>query len=188
MLDLGYLISSIKQWHPKLGVILEQMQDAVNSTAKNIAVDPTAKYPTPPPLDAIDVKAAGGVAHVVLTHNSPIDKHVLYHVEADTDPSFPQPHVVVSGSYSRTHFVTQPSINDNGDTQHWYFRAFPQYHGSDPAEPTVFGGRGTPTPVNTGGGVMLTPLPSTGSGTAAPNGQQGGQGIGVDQHRLPLLK
>jgi hypothetical protein len=94
-------------------------------------------------------------------------------VEYDTDASFPQPHVVHLGASRSMAPMTLPAMDDNGNPQKFFFRAYSQYHGSHPG-PKVHSG----VAVDPGGTHMLTLLPSTGSGTAAANGQEGGSGFG----------
>lgn len=156
---------------------LTSIRDAVNNLGGTVGADPTQPIDAPPPIDAVNVKAASGLVHVTLTHNPPINKNIQYIVEADTDPSFPAPHVVDLGA-SRGHFLALPSQNDSGGAQSWYFRAYSQYLGSKtPSNPVNFGGT-TPTAVNVGGTTQLTPLQSNGSGTADSTGTQGGWGLG----------
>jgi hypothetical protein len=175
-LDLGNLIDRIKTKDPYSAVVLNKIADAVNNLARNVGNDSNGTIPAPPPLESLNVKAASGTVHVVLTHNAPIQKGIQYFVEHSTDVSFAQPHVVHLGA-SRGTVLTLPAKNDSGtDTPH-YFRAYAQYPGSAATAPIYFGDS-TPTAVSVGGSTQLTLLPSTGSGTAAANGQQGGQGLG----------
>jgi hypothetical protein len=127
------------------------------------------------------VKAANGTVHVTLTDNSQRSRTLNYFVESDTDPSFPQPHVdhLVA---SRGAFLNRPALDDNGAAQKWYFRAFSMQPGSSQrSDHVVFGGSNSPTAVDVGGTTQMTPLPSTGSGTASTSGQQGGTGFGTAQ-------
>jgi hypothetical protein len=182
MLDLGNLIDRISVKDPYSAIVLQKIADGVNNLAINSANNPSGFATPPPRLEGINVKAASGLVHIVLTHNAPIQKGIQYLTEADTNPAFPQPHVIDHGA-SRSAFVTLPAKNDGGDAQSWYFRSYAQYPGSKPTTPIVLGGSTTPTPVSVGGSTQLTPLASTGSGTASNNGQQGGQGLGVNLFR-----
>ena len=177
MLNLGPLIAHVRaNLDPKLGDVLEQFQAAINQTGINTGTDPKGQYKTPPQLQGINVKAANGQVHVVLTHNVPIQRGMEYFVEADTDPSFPQPHVEPLGA-SRGKFFPLPGKTDGGATQHWYFRGYAQHPGGQATAKMVHGGQ-TPIAVDVGGTTQLTPIPSTGSGTALANGTQGGHGFG----------
>lgn len=156
---------------------LNRIQEAINGLGNSVGADATQPLPPPPPIDSVNVKAASGLAHVTLTHNAPISRNIQYHVEMDTDPNFPAPHVVDLGS-ARGAFVSLPAKDDSGSSQSWYFRAYPQQFGSSgPAIPTNYGGT-TPAAVNVGGTTQLTPLQSNGSGTASSDGTQGGWGLG----------
>lgn len=164
---------------------LQRVQIAINNLGTHVGADPTGSLPPPPVIDSVNVKAFGGLVHITLTHNSPIQRNIQYHIEADTNPNFPSPQPFDLGS-SRVHFMMLPALDDNSAPQSWYFRAYSQYLGSKtPSIPTNFGGI-TPTGVNVGGSVQLTPLQSAGSGTASPTGTQGGWGLGKTLYRQPL--
>jgi hypothetical protein len=177
MLDLGNLLDKVASDHPELAVVIQKIADFTNNLARNSANSGNGNFPTPPNLEGLSVKASGGLVHISITHNAPIQKGITYFTEADTNPAFPQPHVIDHGS-SRSHFVNLPAKNDSGAGQSWYFRSYAQYPGSKATSPINFGGT-TPTAVSVGGNTSLTPLSSTGSGTASANGQQGGQGLGT---------
>lgn len=188
MLDIGKYVAEIRSRanalpvFARLALALEQTQDAVNSVATATGVDATNHTTPPDPPSNINVKAAGGVAHVTLSDTSTRSRALNYFIEADTDPAFPNPHVEHLGA-SRGAFISLPGKADDASTQPWYFRAYSQYPGSaQRSDHQVFGGS-TPTGVDVGGLVQLTPLPSTGSGTASTNGQQrsGEGGFGVLQ-------
>lgn len=188
MIDGSQFLKEIRSKDPHLGLLLEQIIDGVNGTANHIGVNPNGQVAPPPPLEALEVKANNGDVHVSLTHNSPIGKNIRYFVEASVDPTFQNvdpAHVFDLGT-SRGLFTRLPAMDDDGNPQNWHFRAYPQYQGSEAGEKTYFGTMVNPTPVATGGTTQLTPLKSKGSGTAAPDGSQGGQGLGTDLRRLPL--
>lgn len=185
MIDGSQFLKEIRSRDPHLGLLLEQLIDGVNGTSQHLGVDPKGKVAPPPAIEKLDVTANNGDIHAVITHNAPINKNIRYFVEADTDPSFMQPHVFDLGS-SRSLFTRLPDKNGNGDSLNWHFRTYAQYQGSNASEKTFFGTLVNPTAVAPGGSTQLTPLPSTGSGTAAPDGQQGGQGLGTDLRRLPV--
>ena len=180
------------------GSLFSRIIRSVNTLSKNIAVAPVGKLSPPPPIDSIQVKGVqtgnqivcpGEILHFTLTHNVPIQKGVQYFSEWDTSQNFIQPHVIDHGA-SRTHTMTLPTLQDDGMTPNvFYLRSYAQYHGSNPSVKTVLGGLSNATQIvmsGTGAGATsMTPLPSTGSGTAAPNGQQGGKGIGVVLNRPP---
>lgn len=164
---------------------LQRIEDAINQTAEVMGVDATQKVATPPPVQGLSAKAAGGFVHFTITDNAPIRKNLQYFVEYSTDPTFGTAHTLDLGA-SRTHPpIALPAMDDNSNPQTWYARAYSQYHGSDAGKKVNFGGT-TPAAINPGGSLALTLLPSTGAGTASPFGTQAGQGLGKDFQRLPL--
>jgi hypothetical protein len=157
---------------------LQRIEDAVNALGTNSAVAPKGKLPVPPTIQQLNVKTDGnGLVHAVISDANPIQKGLHYFVEYSTDKSFSQPHVVHLGASRSMNPITLPAKDDDGNPQQFFFRAYSQYPGSDPGAPQHFGGD-TPTPVDPGGSVQMTLLPSTGSGTAPNDGQRGGSGFG----------
>ena len=187
ILDGGQELSFIAQQSPYLGTLLRKIIGAVNTTAKNASVSAIGNVSPPNPVDAVSVSGAladnavsvqGEVLHLTLTHNQAVDKGVRYFTEIDTDPNFTQPHVHDHGT-SRSAFINLPTKNTSGTPHTFYVRSYAQYHGSNPTKPTVFGGLNGPYPITMGGSSKVDLLPSTGSGTASPSGQQGGKGLGT---------
>jgi hypothetical protein len=168
------------------GSLLTRIISAVNTLAKNAGVAAVGKVSPPPPVNRINVQGTlsgdtvtcpSEVLHWTLDHNQAIAKGVNYFSEIDTDPSFPAPHVYDHGS-SRSAFLTLPS-HDNNNVQHtFYLRSYAQMPGSDPSAPTVHGNLGAPLKIKMTGTSKTSLLTSAGSGTASPNGQQGGHGLG----------
>jgi len=163
---------------------LQKIVDGINNLGQQLAAEPVGHSQAPAPLAGVNVKTAGELVHVTLTHNVPVSKNIHYFLEYDTNPSFSNPHVEHLGT-SRGRVLNLPSLSDTGDTHDWYFRAYPQFPGSHPAKPVNFGGI-VPTAVNLDGTTELTLQNSTGSGTAAPDGQQGGYGFGKSNIRRPV--
>jgi hypothetical protein len=178
----GQFLKEIKNTNPHLGLLIEQIIDSVSGTAQQLGIDPKGRVSPPAPPEALNVIASNGSVHAVITHNAAVNKGVRYFVEADTNPAFQQPHVFDLGT-SRSLFTSLPNAKTGGGTTPWHFRAYAQYNGSDATEKIYFGSKVNPTPVTVGGITTFTPFPSTGSGTAAANGEQGGQGLGVVLHR-----
>lgn len=185
----GRELSYLTQKDALLGSILQRIITSVNTIGANTAVSPTGKLPAPAPIDSIDVQGTkdddtntitvpSEHLHWTMTHNAEVQKGIQYISEIDTDPNFPQPHIVDHGC-SRSGFVSLPA--NNGDTPNvYYLRSYPQYHGSDPAPRTTLGGRdGATRIVLTAAGAGHGLLSSKGSGTASPTGQQGGKGLGT---------
>jgi hypothetical protein len=184
MLDIGQFLTEIRAWKPRLALSLQQLVNGINQVGSAVGVDPTGHTQAPSAPQGIAIKAAGGIVHAVLTDNTQRSRNLHYFLEADTDPSFPQPHVEHLG-VSRGRFLTLPAMDDDSNPLVWYFRAYSMYPGSERRSThQVFGGSATPTPVSVGGSVTLTPLSSTGSGTASSTGRQGGVGFGNAQYSV----
>lgn len=187
-LDLSQFLSEVKNasdWQSaQRGVfqMLSQIEQHVNNGFSQVGVSTMTQTTPPDAPQNLDIKANNGTVQFVITHNSPVTRTDKYFVEADTDPAFSQPHVLHAGP-SRTGFATLPNTDDSSAPQPWHFRAFVQRNGSPASAKINFGPQYNPTPVTVGGTTQFTPIPSTGSGTAAANGQQGGQGLGNNYYR-----
>jgi hypothetical protein len=187
ILEGGRELPFLSQQNTYLGSILQRILDAVNLTAKNAGVSSVGKIAPPDPVDSVNIQgtqlgskliAPSEILHLTLTHNGPVKKNVQYITEVATDSNFSNPHIIDHGC-SRSAFVHLPTYLDDGVTkQIYYVRSYPQYPGSDPARPTVFGGLAQPIQVQMTGSSAGTLLQSTGSGTASPTGNQGGHGLG----------
>lgn len=183
MLDLGKFTQSIQIRDRETAAALRLVEQAINRLGKNLGADPTSDRASPPDVQQLQVKTSGEMAHVVIQDNNPIAKHVNYFVEYANEPNFLQPHVEHLGT-SRTRVLNLPTNADSPDggvtpgaQQQYYFRAYSQYAGSKPSKYVNYGGH-LAAPVTMTGSTSMTLLPSTGSGTAANNGQQGGYGFG----------
>lgn len=182
----GQFLSILNQENPMLGAIFQRVIDGINHVASSAAVSANGQLAAPPAPDSVSVKAAGEMVHVAITHNAPVVRGVRYFTEAATSPSFSQPIVIDHGASRTSHPFPLPSKNDSGHVQTWYFRSYAQYPGSPPSGKTVYGGASSPVGIQLGGYTSMTTLPSRGSGTASPSGEQGGQGMGTVPKR-PLL-
>jgi len=155
----------IRATNPKLYEAIVALKNAI----------PNLQLPAPPQVASINVTASNGVFQVALVDAGNPVKGVGYFVEYDTDPGFPQPHVIDLGA-SRTWRGTLGNLT-------LYFRGFSQYMpplDSPPSPTLAFGGNANPTAVTGGGSAGPSLFDSTGSGTASTSGQQGGQGHGVN--------
>ena len=185
----GQELSYIAQKDAYAGTLFSRIIAALNQMAKNAGVAAVGKVSPPHPVDTINLSAPAPVSGVVtipnsevlhwtIQHNATVNKGVHYFSEVDTNPSFTNPHVISHGT-SRSGFLSLPTKNAAGDTTHtYYLRSYPQYPGSDPQKPTVFGGVSGAIGIQMGGASQTDILSSTGSGTAAANGSQGGKGFG----------
>ena len=185
MLDVSQFLTEIRGNNPRLAFMLDKMVTAINQTAKATGVDSTSFQSAPHPPQSISVKAANGTAHVTITDASKRSRALCYFVEHSTDPNFLAPHVAYLGA-ARGVFLNLPGFDDSGAAQPWYFRAYSMYPGSTKASAhALFGSAGVATPVSVGGATQLTPLTSTGAGTASTSGQQSGGGFGTSQYSRP---
>ncbi len=165
--NLDYLRSK----DPKLLEIVKDIQQAVTNIQQGTTVSANPKDATlpPPQVTSLAVTAADGIFQAVIKDTGTVNKGVTYFLEFDSDPTFPQPHVIQLNA-ARTWRGSLGNLTT-------YWRAYSQYQGSMPSIPTTFGGS-TPMAV-VGGGSSGPALPtSTGSGTASQTGQQGGAGLG----------
>lgn len=179
MADLkgGQLLSEIENSFPKLGVFFRtKVLPAINTLGQNAAVAPVGEIAPPSKPGGVNVKVAGEIAHITIDDAQQLQRGAQYHVELANNPQFSQPHVEHLGS-SRGRFINLPTNDDSGAPHAWYARAYSQYQGSQPSAVTYHGGD-APLAFTMGGTTNLSPLPSTGSGTASSNGQQGGSGLG----------
>lgn len=168
----------------------QRIIEAVNSLAHKLGVSVHGDIDPPPPITYVSAKASNEMLHVALTHtpSKPVSRAINYFVEVDTNPSFPQPHVFHLGA-SRELLTPLPGLDDNGNPVKYYVRAYSQYPGSKPSAPTSFGGKpgaegGSDISITMGGTTSMSLIPSTGSGTAGLNGQQGGFGFGKNPHSV----
>jgi|ERR1017187_4098266 hypothetical protein len=183
----GRELAYINQRDAYAGSLFGRLIAAMNTLAKNAGVAAVGKVSPPPPIDAINVQgtlsgstmtAPSEILHWTLQHNQAIQKNIHYFSEIDTDPNFPAPHVVAHGA-SRSAFLTLPKMDNAGNVQTYYLRSYAQMPGSNPCKPKVHGNLGGAIGIQMTGTSKTSLLPSAGSGTASPNGQQGGHGLGI---------
>jgi hypothetical protein len=183
--ELSFVEQSMSAY---LGSLLRRTINAVNTLSLNSGVAAVGKTPAPPKVDSISISGTQSgntftcpseILHIALTHNQAVAKGVRYFTEVDTNSQFTQPHVFDHGT-SRSLFATLPTYSSAGVQATYYLRSYAQYPGSDPCEPTVFGNLSGSTAIKMTGSSVTALLPSTGSGTASPQGQQGGLGLGKD--------
>ncbi len=184
----GQELTILQQKDFNNGNLLARIIDAVNGLAQNIGAAAVGKLNPPPPVQSIQVQGiqSGNVItcpseilHWTINHTQEIQKHVHYFSEVATEPNFLQPHVIDHGT-SRTGFLSLPTFQNDGATLNtYYLRSYAQYPGSDPQKPTVLGGLAGATQIQMTGSSATTLLSSTGSGTAAATGTQGGKGLGT---------
>ena len=175
------------------GSLFDRIIKAVNTLAKNAGVAAVGKISPPHPIDSINVQgtlsgntltAPSEILHWTLAHNQAVSKGVKYFSEIDTNPDFTAPHVFEHGSSRTGPLISLPTYATAAakiavTPTTYYMRSYAQYHGSDPSKPTVHGNLGGAIGIQMTGSSVTQLLPSTGSGTASTNGQQGGHGLGI---------
>ena len=121
----------------------------------------------PPQVNAVNVMASGGVAHVQITdNNSNLYRGITYHVQYATDAGFTNP---CNGPSGPSRDIRIPVGN-----QPLYYRAFSDYPTSGASAPVHYGGS-TPLAVAATGTDAPPIPPGQGSGTGTP-GQISGAG------------
>ena len=159
---------------PRMGAYLARaltkLEQTVNQIGQNTNSDPTGTLPPPPPLSAVNVANNGAnLVHVTLTDNNKLIKNTRYWVEVSPNSSFEGAYPEDLGA-SRHRILNLPQGT-------YYVRGFHQYPGGTPSTPINYGGS-VPTAITITSGSTLSLLSSPGSGTAAPDGSQPGQGLG----------
>lgn len=175
-LDLSKHTQAIQVRDRETAAALRMIEDAINHLAKNTGSSALGEPSPPGNIQALNVKVNGELAHASITDNSPLTRNIHYFLEYANEPNFLAPLVEHLGT-SRQRVLNLPTNDDGGVAHNYYLRAYSQYPGSKPSARVNFGGQ-LPSAVVMNGSTNLTLLPSTGSGTAAPNGEQGGQGFG----------
>ncbi len=167
----------------KLGQYIRQyLAPSIQTTAQNAAVSPESQIPAPAPPESVQVHVAGELMQVVVNHTSPVQKGARHLIHIATNPQFTNALIHDAGASRAPMHFNLPTKDAGGLTHNYYVAAVVQYPGSQPSEPTFFGGA-APAMVNMGGTTQMDILPGTGSGTAA-NGGQALVGLGKSQVRL----
>ena len=166
LLDLSKHVQSLQTRDPEAAAAFRLVEDAINHLGKNSGSHPIGEPSPPANIQKLNIKTSGELVHATIQDNAAISRPANYFLEYE--------HL----GTSRGRVLQLPSNSDSGAAQTYYFRAYSQLPGSKASTPINFGSEHTPTPVQMSGSTNMSLLPSTGSGTADPNGQQGGQGFG----------
>jgi|SRR5580658_1497510 hypothetical protein len=183
MLDLAEFLDDIRaRLGGRVASAFEKIQAAINQTNTQNGTDPTQMTEPPHAPSTLNVAAGSDHVHLTITDPSQRARALSYFAEwSVNDPNFLAPHVEHLGA-SRGRVLALPAKNGAGTPYNYFFRAFSSTLGSKSASKKVyFGSSIAPTAVTLSGSSTLDLLPSTGSGTAATNGQQAGQGFGHSQ-------
>lgn len=184
ILSGGRVLANWVKSNASQGRLIQSIIDGVNTVADNTASSAVGRLAPPPPINGVSVKVSpnGEQAHIQIADNGNIQQGIRYFTEIANNENFSQPIVIDHGTSRTSHPITLPTQDDDGSTHNWFARSYSQLPGSDPSPPVVYGGK-SPTSFTMNGSTKLTLLPSTGSGTAANNGQQGGSGLGKQLRR-----
>lgn len=167
---------------PKLGQYLRRfVVPAIQNLGTNIGASPNGFVPPPAAPQGLVINKQGSEnVQFTVQHTSPVQKGINYFTEVSTSPSFAGPqtrteHHGTSRSPVSTMFL--PTKDSSGNTHQYAARSYAQMPGGQRSgySPTVsFTMTGTTEADHT---------PSTGSGTAAADGSQPGQGLGNNLQR-----
>lgn len=177
-LNGGRFLADLFQKDSLQAAFMQKVISAINKLGITLGANAVGDVTPPPPISNVNVKTSGEMMHVTLNHAAPVKRGINYFLEVDTNPNFTQPQVRPMGPSRASLPFSLPSKDDNGNLVNYYVRAFAQYPGSKPSKTTVFGGPLNPMPITMGGSTKMTLLPSAGSGTSSPTGQQGASGFG----------
>lgn len=164
-------IQAIKQmpgWGKYLYSAFQSIQRQLTNagTQTNASLGAT-QAPPPPQINALNVIASGGVAHVqIIDNNESLFRGIQYHVQYATDPGFSNP--------VNCHLGPSRDIRIPVGTQPLYYRAFSDYPTSPHSAPVYHGGVSPSAVAATGADAPAIPA-GQGSGTGTP-GQISGFG------------
>lgn len=180
--DGGRELSMIEQKSPMLGSLLRNVIKGINTLSTNTGASATGEVAAPKAPDSVNAAVMGEYLHISVSHGGQLNRGVRYFSEVSAnDPTFSSPIVHDHGT-SRTpppFPLPTKSASSGNPTHSYYLRTYAQYQGSQPSAPTYHGGNASaPVAIQMTGTTVGDLLPSTGSGTAANTGQQGGWGLG----------
>lgn len=165
---------------PKLGQYIRRfLVPAIQNLGTNTGASPNGYVPPPEPPQGLTINSQGPEnVQFTIDHTSPIQKGIEYFTEVATTPSFSGARVEHHGtSRSPVSTLWLPTKDSSGNTHNYVARSYAQMPG---------GQRSGYSPVvsfNMTGTTEADHTPSTGSGTAAANGSQPGQGWGNNLQR-----
>lgn len=163
---------------PKLGQYLRRyVIPAIQNLGTNMGATANG-FVSPPdaPQGLVINKQGPESAQFTVQHTSPVQKGIEYFTEVSTSQSFAGPqtrteHHGASRAPVSTAFL--PTKDSSGNTHKYYFRSYAQMPGSQRSGYSPVVG-----PITMSGATEADHTPSTGSGTAAADGSQPGQGWG----------
>lgn len=173
------LLAQIESENPKLGQYLRYHIKAINNLAQNVGALPNGFVPPPDPPQGLVINKQGDEnVQFTVQHTSPIQKGVEYFTEIATNPSFSNARVEHHGtSRSPVSTLFLPTKDSSGATHNYVARSYAQMPGGQRS------GYSPVIPFTMTGTTQADHTPSTGSGTAAADGSQPGQGWGNNLQR-----
>jgi hypothetical protein len=171
------LLTQIENESPKLGQYLRaHLVPAIETLATNTGASATGFVPAPDPPEGVTVNPVSPEhIEVTIQHSAPVNKGIEYFTEVATNSAFTNPRVEHHGATrSPVNPIYLPTNDSTGTAHNYYLRSYAQQPGSPPSTPHVYAGN----PVTMTGTTNADHTASTGSGTAAANGSQGGSGWG----------
>lgn len=176
------LLTQIENESPKLGQFLRRhVIPAIETLARNTGASATGFVSAPESPQGMTINKQGDErVQVTINHTSPINKGIEYFTEVATDAAFTNPRVEHHGATrSPVSTLYLPTNDSSGSPHNYYFRSYAQMPGGSPSSPHYYTGN----PVTMTGSTNADHTASTGSGTAAANGTQGGSGWGKTLQR-----
>jgi hypothetical protein len=168
---------------PKLAQYLRRyVVPSIEQLGQNVGASPTGYVPPPEPPQGLIINPQGPEnVQFTIQHTSPVQKGIEYFTELATQPSFAGARIEHHGtSRSPVSTLWLPTKDSGGNTHTYYARSYAQYPGSQRS------GYSPVVSFSMTGSTQADHTPSTGSGTAAPDGSQPGQGWGNNLQRAAV--
>lgn len=185
-IDGGRELVEITNRDGRMGSLFQRIIDGVNRLAINTSSSPVGEIAAPKSPDSVNASVIGEYLHISINHSGQLQRGVRYFTEVSTNPHFGQASqvMILDHGTSRTPPpFPLPTKDANGHTINYYVRSYAQYPASQPSEPTVYGGKNSPTAITMSGTTSGTLLTCSGSGTGPNNGSSLGQGLGKTVYR-----
>lgn len=181
------LLAQIESENPRLGQLLRGLGKSIQTLSTNTGASATGFVPAPDRPQGVTVNKIGDEhLQITIQHTSPVNKGIGYFAELSTEGPGINPRIEHLGaSRSPANPIFLPTKDLAGNDHKYHLTVYAQQQGSPPSEVLVYSGN----PITMTGTTQADHTPSTGSGTAAPNGSQGGSGWGkVLQRPAPAPK
>lgn len=180
------LLTEVQSRWPRLGQLLSRyVIPAIDNLGTNMGASPNGYVAPPAAPQGLTINKIGAEnVQITVQHTSPIPKGIHYFTEMVASTSTAQPsfagarveHHGTSRSPISTPFL--PTKDSSGSTHQYFFRSYAQMQGGKRSGYSPVVG-----PITMSGTTEADHTPSTGSGTAAADGSQPGQGWGTNLQR-----